>query len=371
MIREMAATVCQCCGEARRIAGLLRRRPLRFGSSWQPDQRLPVRRHNLCGVCERWLRGILDEVQSPESKRRTPLLGAPSRGGRLLVFEDQCQVCLAVPQGQGAMVDCVAAETNRESWQPLFVCPSCDAWIGSLAEDGRSARGGASRVIDGGYGDWPHPNLRELRVTIEAADRAAIATIQNTCETMGVRVVPRAEQGGAVLFIEASPGASIVRALQESLTRTRARVVLAPMGAARELREALAAGASHWLTLPITPQQVTAGLATATRTGIRINWDERTCLPIVSLEENLRPAIAFTPMAGTDLFTLAWLLRRFARGYDDVVSSGGQVVLLPRAPAGQLDMVKSRLEIALAGRCQALVLTNGQQAPYRRIDLAG
>lgn len=349
---------------------MLRRRPLRFGSNWEPDPSLPVRRHPLCDVCERWLHGLLEEVRSTTGRRRVPLLGAPSTGGRLHVFQDQCQVCLAVPQGQGAMIDCVSSDSSRESWTPLFACPSCDAWVGSLAEDGRSARGEAARAIDGRYGDWPHPNLRELRVTVDVADAGAAATIRNACETMGVQIAARSQLAGSVLFAEVSPGGSIARMLRDVADQTRARIVLAPLGTARELREALAAGASYWLTLPVTPQQVAAGLAQAIRTGPRFSWDEETCLPIASLDDNVRPAIAFSPRRGTDSFSLAWLLRRFARGYDDVVSNSGQVVLLPRVPPEQVDSVRSRLELALAGRCRAVVLTDGR-ATRRRIDLAG
>jgi hypothetical protein len=366
----MATTICQCCGEARPVAGVLRRRPLRFGTSWQPNTKLPVRRHQLCHTCERWLWGVLDEVRNHGWKRPVPLLGAPSTGGRLLVFEDQCQLCLGVPQGHGTVIDCVSAGGAGESWPAFFACTSCDAWISSLAEDGRSARGDASRAIDGAYGDWPHPNLRDLRISLDVADKGAAATIRKACETMGVEVARGGDALGSVLFIEASPGASIGRVVRENAAIVRAAIVLAPLAAARELREALHAGASNWLTLPLTPQQVTAGLAATLRRGVRLSWDDASCLPIASLESNTRPGIAFMPAGDTDAYSLAWLLRRFARGYDEVVWAAGQIVLLPRVPPERLEAVRVRLELLLAGRCRTVMLAPGG-VPRARIDLAG
>ncbi len=366
----MAYPVCPCCGDRRPAAATLRRRPLRRTTSWQPDPLWQVRRHPLCGSCERWLWGVLDEVRNHGAARPVPLFGAPSTGGRLPVFEDQCQVCLAVPQDYGTMIDCIPSGGSRGSWPAFFACASCDAWIASLAEDGRSARGEATRAIDGAYGDWPHPNLRELRVSLDLADRGSAATIREACAEMGVEVVGGVDTVGSVLFVEASPGASVTRVVRENVKIVRAVVVVTPFGAGRELREALQAGASNWLTLPLTPQQVTAGLATTLRRGLRVRWDELSCLPVASLEGSDRPAIAFFPLGDTDVFSVAWLLRRFVRGYDEVVSVGGQVILLPRAPAERLEAVRVRLDLLLAGRAHSAPLDAAATAPPR-LDLAG
>jgi len=366
----MANPVCPCCGDRRPAAAIMRRRPLRWTTSWQPDGSLRVRRHPLCGACERWLWGILADVRTEGAAPSVVLLGAPSSGGRLRVFEDQCQVCLVVPEGRGTMIDCIAAAGSSGSWSAFFVCPSCDAWIASLAEDGRSARGEVTRAIDGAYGDWPHPNLRDLRVSLDVADRVAAVTIRGACAEMGVQVVGGIDALGSVLFVEATPGASVAHVVRENARIVRAVVVLVPLGAERELREALQAGASNWLTLPVTPQQVTASLAATLRRGARFHWDAPSCLPVASLEGNDRPAIAFEPLGDTDVFTVAWLLRRFARGYDDVVSAAGQVVLLPRVPAERLEDVRVRLDLLLAGRARSFVLTPAARA-WARLDVAG
>ncbi len=348
---------------------MVRRRPVELAATWRPDESVPVRRHPLCAACERWLASVITDVRA-EERATAPLFGAPSPGGRTLVFEDQCQLCLAMPRGRGTVIDCVAVGPGHRSWAPLFLCTSCDAWLASLAEDGRSARGGARRAIDGAYGDWPHPNLRSLRVALDLADRPAAATIAQTCAAMGVTVARGADLLGSVLFVELTPGASVAARVSQGRQLVRATILLAPLEAHRELREALAAGAMDWMTLPITPQQVTAALSGSLRRRPPAHWDEDSCLRRASLSGSGRPALLFEPLPGTDLFTLAWLLRRFARGYDDVVSVEGRVVLLPRVAPEHLDEVRSRLELLLAGRCRAFPL-EAPAGEHRRIDVAG
>ena len=365
----MANPVCPCCGERRPAAATMRRRPLRWTTSWQPDPSLWVRRHPLCGPCERWLRGLLDEAAHHKAPQPLVLLGAPSPGGRLRVFEDQCQVCLAVPQGRGTMIDCIPTMGGRRSWPAFFVCASCDAWIASLAEDGRSARGEVARAIDGAYGNWPHPNLRDLRISFDIADRAAAATIREACVQMGVQVVSGVDALGSVLFVEATPGASVARVVHENAKFVRAVVVLAPLGTECELREGLRAGAANWLTLPLTPQQVTAGLTSTLRRGPGFHWDEDSCLPVASLEGSERPAIVFAPVGENGAFSIAWLLRRFARGYDDVVSAACEIVLLPRVPAARVEEVRVRLDLLLAGRARSVV-REAAELPSGRLDIS-
>ena len=132
----------------------------------------------------------------------------------------------------------------------------------------------------------------------------------------------------------------------------------------------LAHGAVAWLTIPLTPQQVTAALSFALRQrGLRACWDPETGLPVAALEGFERNGVLCTPSDGADRFELAWLLKRFARGYDDVVMSNGEILLLPRASAGSLNLVIERLEKLLAGRCRFERFEGGGHR--RRFDVAG
>src|SRR6185437_9854752 len=320
----MARTGCPCCGETRAAAALLRRRPMRWDRGWQPDATRAVARQPLCGLCCLWLNGILQEVSrdgpTPGRPARARVFGAPGTNSIALLFDDQCQVCHAVPSAGGALVDCVSAENQAQSWPPLFLCTACDAWLGSLADDGRSARGTRDREIDGPYGEWPHPNLRELVVQVEVSDRGASATVIESCAAMGVPVDlrRRSDAEHSVLFLEAVPGHDLASRVATKRQNHGAVVVLAGPSAAQPLRTALEAGASGWLTIPLTPQQVTASLTAALRRHLRLHWDPATALPIAGNLDGARPALLVVPRPGVEPFArrlaASPLLPRVRRG---------------------------------------------------------
>ena len=374
----MARTGCPCCGDSRAAVALLRRRPMCWHGGWQPDASRAVARQPLCGLCCIWLNGILQEVsrdgRGPGVAAPARVFGAPATNSRALLFDDQCQVCHAVPSAGGALVDCVSAENQAQSWPPLFLCTACDAWLGSLADDGRSARGAADREIDGPYGEWPHPNLRELVVQVEVRDRGAGATVIESCAAMGVQVDLRRRGTGehSVLFLEAVAGRDLARRVAEERSHRAAVVVLAGPSAAEPLRSALQAGASGWATIPLTPQQVTAALTAALRRHLRLNWDTSTALPIAANLDGARPALLFVPRPGVEPFAVSWLLRRFSRGYDEAAVSEGRMLLFPRVPAAQIGRVRVRLARVLAGQCSVSVVEGSSAASaVRRHRLSG
>ena len=351
----MARASCPCCNLPRPVAAMLRRRALRWEDGWRPDLTRAPGRHPLCGSCQVWLAGILGEIH--DGAPNPSLYGSPSTDGRLLLFDDQCEICHNSPAGTAANIDCVAVSSEPRSWPMLFVCSSCDAWIAGLASDGRSARGRIDRGIDGPYGEWLHPNLRELSVEVEVADRGARATVFESCLEMEVPVRGGAQPASpAVLFVEASLGGDVTGLVRGSRASRPGTIVMAAFGSKAALQPALLAGATGWLTIPVTPQQVTAALTGAMRRFSRRAWDPVTCLPIASLVDVTRPAMVLDPAPGVDAFDVAWLAKRFSRGYDDLAVAGGQIVLLPRAPADRLPEVAARIQHALDGRCTVRLL---------------
>ena len=338
-------------------AAEVRLRPVRSGQGWETDLTRPGRRLPVCRDCEAWLRGLLrDASESPSAAH--PLYGKPSPGLRVLMFDDQCHVCHMMPGGTGALLSSAAVLDGLDSWAAIFLCPACEAWFGSLAEDGRSARGNDERSIDGPYGAWPHPNLRELRIHLSVRDAGARSAVLESCESMGVTVVDRPD-ADTVIFVEAGTRGQAEARLKDELPR-RGRVLLATLGARDDLVRSLALGATAWLTIPLTPQQVTAALSSTLRQrGVRLNWDQATGLAYANLEAEERIALRCEPAEGTDTFELAWLLKRFSRGYDDAVMADGEIVLLPRVPAEQVDAVIARLERLLAGRCRLTRIERG------------
>jgi hypothetical protein len=351
------------------VAALLRRRALRWDSGWEPDLGQPTGRHPVCESCEVWLAGILASIG--DGTRPSRLHGAPGTADRVLLFDDQCQVCHNLPLGKAAVLDCIAVAPGGRSWPSLLLCEACDTWLASLATDGRSLRGRIGREIDGAYGEWPHPNLRELSVETEVLDPGARATIVQSCVAMDIGIrLGTPSSTGSVLFIEARTGTDLGARVAKARAGNALVIALASMSAGASLRTALQAGAIGWLTVPSTPQQVTAALTNALRYRFRRTWDPETCLPIASLVDVARPAVVLEPARGVGRFELAWLAKRFSRGYDELVVAGGQMVLLPRVPADQLENVRLRLGELLGGRCTLLPLVHDGM-PRTRFDAAG
>lgn len=350
------------------MAALLRRRAFRWEGSWQPDFSHPASRRPLCDSCEVWLAGVIASVGDGRGSR---LFGAPGTADRILLFDDQCQVCHGLPLGKAAVIDCIAVAAGARSWPSLLVCESCDAWVAGLANDGRSLRGRIARGIDGAYGKWPHPNLRDLSVETEVLDPGARATIVQSCVAMDVAIrLGSLPSSGDVLFVEARTGVDLSARVKKARESTTVVIALAALNAGAALRTALSAGAIGWLTIPSTPQQVTAALTWALRQGVPRSWDPETCLPIASLVDVTCPALVLEPAPGVGRFELAWLAKRFSRGYDELVVTGGAMVLLPKVPPEQLEGVRLRLGDLLAGRCR-LVPMGRDDVPRARFDAVG
>jgi len=328
-------------------------------------------RHPLCEVCINWLTNVTAALAAPGYGRTRPLLGAPAARSRVRIFPDQCHLCKEMLGDSGVLVDSVTIGGGGPGPLPaMLICGPCGTWIGGLADDGRSARGDAERAIDGQYGLWPHPNLRSMEVALRILDRGIDAAIRESCRRMGVEVreTPGSE---TVVFIEASPAGSASTILRNDDAPRAGRIVLAPLPAEADLRRSLEYGISSWLTIPVTPQQVSAALtAIARQPGLRRRWDPTTALPQLDLEYLTRPALAISAVEGVSAWEAAWFTRRVTRGYDDIGAAKGVVILIPRAPAADLGRVEARISRALAGRCEVVAL-DPYMARHRRLEAAG
>lgn len=132
-------------------------------------------RHPLCDVCLDWLTAVTGNLAEPGRSRGLTLLGAPASRRRVRIFPDQCLLCREMLGDAAIVVDSTTRGGSAGPLPSMLVCGACDTWIGGLADDGRSARGGAERAIDGVYGTWPHPNLRSLDVSLHITDAAIAA----------------------------------------------------------------------------------------------------------------------------------------------------------------------------------------------------
>ena len=193
--------------------------------------------------------------------------------------------------------------------------------------------------------------------------------IERVCQRAGITRGPLGDgPEPATLLLEASAeGRAGARTAAAAAAAEAAVVVLTPPTARADLFAALAAGASDWLTLPVTPQQVVAALTRSLRQYTsRREWDPATAFPIASaLPEG--PVLVFERGGDLEPFELSWLLRRFARGYDELVLFEGHVHLIPRAAAAHLPAIRERFAQMLGDRCGVVLSVN---APRQRLDAA-
>lgn len=356
MIPVMDAEACSCCESFRPVVAMVRRRTARRG----PDREfmLPAVEpicSPICRSCLTWLSDLIRH-QGASPVASAPLLGVPVSGGRVRVFPDQCHFCKEVIGAQGVAVDAIALPDAARGMDPVLVCDACDIWLAGLATDGRSARGEVHRAIDGVYGMWPHPNLRNLAAEIAVSDEAAANAIRECCYRMGVRVVGQYNRD-AVLFVRASESGLASTVLEGEHLPRPGRIVLASLAAREDLIASLERGATTWITVPVTPQQISAALTTALRRRLGPpSWDRETALPVLDLQHLDRPALAIVPVAGVTPYEAAWFTRRVSRGYDDLGVYGAQIILVPRVASADFDRVLARLARALEGKCTVSVL---------------
>ncbi len=306
-------------------------------------------------------------IRTQRGDSAEPLLGPPE-GGDDLASRSACPFCRGHLGREPRSVACLPVTGGESLWPQLVLCDACAEWLLALARDTRSARRLTQRRIDGRYGAFLHGRLRDLRVEADVVDPGARGVIDEVCRSAGITRGP-VDQGPepATLLVEASAeGRAIARTA--SAAAKAAVVVLTPPAARWDLLAALAAGASDWLTLPVTPQQVVAALTRSQRqyTGRR-EWDAATAFPIArALPEG--PVLVFERGSDLEPFELAWLLRRFARGYDELVLFEGQIHLIPRAAAAHLPAIRERFAQMLGNRCGVVLSVN---APRQRLDAAG
>lgn len=338
---------------------------MRLLQEWRMDPARGGATLPVCADCSAWLGGLAGRAADPAEP--SPF-GSPDPGVRRRRFEDQCAVCYEMPTGRGAMLTWVSPQGSHVD---LFACTGCEAWLSSLAADGRTVRGRGDRQIDGPYGSWPHPNLRGRTVEADMLAGGVAEVIERTTTAMGMTLV-RHGDAPDVLFVEAEPNGRAASRVRDSLRETRGIIVLAGLRTRRDLAAALGLGARTWLTLPSTPQQLTAAIIRALQPGPGAPWDPQTCLPVVADASPGRDSvIVCTPEEGADAFEVSWLLRRFSRGYDELSVCDGRIVLRPRTSADEVHSVVARLRPLLDGRC-AFAVVNGAEAPRaRRFEAAG
>jgi hypothetical protein len=321
-------------------------------------------RYPLCPACLAWLTSVVDG--SAEGHPDAAVLAAPSTEGRRLRFLDQCNVCRStLAPRTGAVVESLPAAGVPGPWRARLVCIPCEGWIANLATDARSVRGSTSRALDGEYGRTVHRRLSSLTFEVNAGSSAADEALIDACTSLGVQQA----QGGvpAVRFLDAGRPAGARARMRGPLVQT---VILAPYGAYEGVAAHFAAGAFEWVTLPFTPHLVAAVLSRLVEPPMApLYRDADSLLPVLQPIEPFPAAAHVRPALGVTPFDAAWLVRRFARGYDDLGVVSGRIIFVPRVPAHSFNTAIARLNRNLSGRATLVPLA--RQSPFERFEAAG
>ena len=117
----------------------------------------------------------------------------------------------------------------------------------------------------------------------------------------------------------------------------------------------MVAGASDWLTIPFTPQQLVGALQrAAVALEAPVLWDLGTCVPRFTTWRQQDRLSKLSRDGNVDPLVVAWSLRRFTRGYDDLAIVDGKLLLLPFARSEHLWFIIERLTVMMGERAMLL-----------------
>jgi len=294
-----------------------------------------------CVDCGTWLAGTLG---ISAALRPGTVYGVPAPSGRRVVFNDQCRIC-RLPVASDASVVAIDASLSRVPPRSnVLLCGACTAWFLAVASDLRSVRGLATRNIDGPYGEVIHGKVGEMTLCVATLDDTTRQLIATVAERMGAQLIdltPTAMDAQTVLVVELARPSDPV----DWQWHPGQVIALVPEALRGRLPEVATARRADWITLPATPQQVAHALLRTSRFGQGLPRDSTTGLPIALEPEVGSPMLAVRPRAGADPQLVAWRLKRYARGYDEIaVTTEGVLVVVPRCEPGLVPTVASRLD---------------------------
>jgi len=308
-------------------------------------------RFPLCHGCSKWIMKTIATTFHNRGDAGRALVAGPVRISAR-ESEARCFFCRALLQGPASVIGLDSAVNgDAESIMTTGLCPSCDQWLVNLAVDSRSVRNVAKRQSEGDYGLVLHPNLQRVHASFVTQNESLDVAVREACEQLGISVAAASAATAVdVLFVEAAGDGASLQTVRTAHPSAKV-IVLARAEASSELREAIIAGADDWVTVPFTPQQIVGALQrVTTHLSHPVQWDLETWVPRIHNLETTRPAIVVTPAPNVDPLLVAWSLRRFARGYDDLLMVDGHLLLLPLArPEYQWNIIE-RLTVVMGER---------------------
>lgn len=330
----------------------------------------------VCLACSRWLHKVLGAAADRSLVERPPGFPATAPGAPGGQFNcdfcgvhllDEAHVADLIPE-RGKFVR-KFSYMHTGAVRQHRLCQGCWTWARSLTFDPASARGTSTRRDEGPPGAWLGATaLDACSVYLFEPDAAVLHDVAGAGQRRYIPLAPeRARQfGGAsteVLFVGCSTAgraANLVGSLSE---RAKSRtVVVARTDALEDMANALAMGAAEFATSPLTPHQVAAAFDRIQDGHDAERTPGKAGLPIYArLPANLPhpgQVIEVSVPASEDIREMAWLLRRFLRGYDRVgASEAGGLEATVYCPDAAVPRVLERLR-TLLGRGVKLQLAD-------------
>lgn len=342
----------------------------------------------LCLACSRWLHRVLGAAADRGQGHRPP--GFPVAAPGAPAGQFNCDFCGVHLLDEAHVLDLIPERgkfvrkfsyLHTGAVRQHRLCQGCWTWARSLTFDPASARGKSSRRDEGPAGAWwGTASLDACSVYLFEPDAAVLREVVAAGGRRHIQLTPeRARRfGGAateVLFVGCSAAGratALVAALSERARRRT--VVVARIDALEDMANALALGAAEFATSPLTPQQVAAA-CDRIEAGLDDERDAgKAGLPIYARLPGNVPhpgqVIGVSVPASEDIREMAWLLRRFLRGYDRVgAREGGGLEITVYCPDDSIPRVLERLR-TLLGRGVKLELEDRIEAEMPAVRAA-
>lgn len=341
--------------------------------------------HALCELCFGDAVRLIDAAAGPNESRPS---GAPLSIAQGIIDAERCDLCGSALKNESYTLEMVPNErvfVRRDMYhhlgrmRQLRLCFGCFAWFHSVIYDETGARGGSLTGERTGPTWLPEHFTDAYSVFLGPEDTALLRMAVEQAGRRFTALRPRdarsaATTGDGLVFAGAGP-ARLAGMLLESLTaHARQRmVVVSRLDALVDMSAALRSGAVDFLVSPLSAQQVSGAFERiADLRGSPTELHRRSglwllkpsCLRSGEPCQAYRIAVA-TP---TDRMQVAWMLRRFLRGYDRVGSDrDGTLQAHVFCPDEHVDEVVRRLSYILGDRARVTfegrVESAGSSAP--------
>jgi hypothetical protein len=344
----------------------------------------------VCGGCFDWMSRLLLHAALPAGRAPTPN-GFPPPVPEDSAHVSSCDFCRGSLRFEAFVVDFVPAHRPGDVARLPFrashsgrvsqfrLCEGCWTWARSIAYDDSTLREGGERRRDGSDEALARVPARPLCGVFlleddERTARAAAARLRVPFSTLSLAQARRfGGEDGTVCLVGAGTGPRATALLEVLSNTARANVLLVTrMDSIADAGNALQLGAGDFATSPLSFEQIAGSLDRFQDANRIEKRDPKTGLPIYRRGAGRLGfpghVVRIVPPSGEDIRALAWLLRRFLRGYDRIgASADGGLEVVVYCPDTAIRRVLARLRSLIGDYASTLPVDHlPAPAPLRK-----